>query len=156
VAHRCGPGSDLQRCFFDRLLVDGVTTMTYDLNAQTGVILFAHGSRDPLWRLPIDAVAENMIQRWPEMSVACAFLELTTPDLATTVESLMMQGKTHLRIVPMFLGVGRHAREDLPQLVSELTEAYPQVRFELVPSIGEHPAMTQLMADIAANQTTDS
>jgi sirohydrochlorin cobaltochelatase len=90
------------------------------------------------------------------MSVACAFLELTTPDLATTVESLMMQGKTHLRIVPMFLGVGRHAREDLPQLVSELTEAYPQVRFELVPSIGEHPAMTQLMADIAANQTTDS
>jgi sirohydrochlorin cobaltochelatase len=130
--------------------------MTSDLNAQTGVILFAHGSRDPLWRLPIDAVAKNMTLRWPEMSVACAFLELTTPDLATTVESLMMQGKTHLRIVPMFLGVGRHAREDLPQLVSELTEAYPQVRFELVPSIGEHPAMTQLMADIAANQTTDS
>jgi sirohydrochlorin cobaltochelatase len=130
--------------------------MTSDLNAQTGVILFAHGSRDPLWRLPIDAVAKNMTLRWPEMSVACAFLELTTPDLATTVESLMMQGKTHLRIVPMFLGVGRHAREDLPQLVSELTEAYPQVCFELVPSIGEHPAMTQLMADIAANQTTDS
>ena len=63
----------------------------------------------------------------------------------------MMQGKTHLRIVPMFLGVGRHAREDLPQLVSELTEAYPQVQFELLPSIGEHPAMTRLMADIAAN-----
>ena len=130
--------------------------MTNDLTSQTGVILFAHGSRDPLWRLPIDAVAEDMTRRWPHMSVACAFLELTTPDLATTVEALMMQGKTHLRIVPMFLGVGRHAREDLPQLVSELTEAYPQVRFELLPAIGEHPAMTQLMADIAANQTTDS
>lgn len=125
--------------------------MTNDLTSQTGVILFAHGSRDPLWRLPIDAVAEDMTRRWPHMSVACAFLELTTPDLATTVEALMMQGKTHLRIVPMFLGVGRHAREDLPQLVSELTEAYPQVQFELLPSIGEHPAMTRLMADIAAN-----
>jgi sirohydrochlorin cobaltochelatase len=124
--------------------------MTTDLNPQTGVILFAHGSRDPLWRLPIDAVAQDMTKRWPGMSVACAFLELTTPDLATTVEALMMQGKTHLRIVPMFLGVGRHAREDLPQLVSELTEAYPQVHFELLPSIGEHPAMTRLMADIAA------
>ncbi len=125
--------------------------MTNDLTSQTGVILFAHGSRDPLWRLPIDAVAEDLTGRWPHMSVACAFLELTTPDLATTVEALMMQGKTHLRIVPMFLGVGRHAREDLPQLVSELTEAYPQVQFELLPSIGEHPAMTRLMADIAAN-----
>ena len=125
--------------------------MTNDLTSQTGVILFAHGSRDPLWRLPIDAVAEDMTRRWPHMSVACAFLELTTPDLATTVEALMMQGKTHLRIVPMFLGVGRHAREDLPKLVSELTEAYPQVQFELLPTIGEHPAMTRLMADIAAN-----
>ncbi len=128
--------------------------MTTDLYPQTGVILFAHGSRDPLWRLPIDAVAEDMTRRWPGMSVACAFLELTTPDLATTVETLMMQGKTHLRIVPMFLGVGRHAREDLPQLVSELTEAYPQVRFELLPSIGEHPSMTRLMADIAAGSAS--
>ena len=127
--------------------------MTTDVNPQTGVILFAHGSRDPLWRLPIDAVAEDMSQRWPGMSVACAFLELTTPDLATTVEALVMQGKTHLRIVPMFLGVGRHARQDLPQLVSELTKAYPQVRFELLPSLGEHPAMTRLMAEIAADLT---
>ena len=127
--------------------------MTTSLTPQTGVILFAHGSRDPLWRLPIDAVAQQMTHRWPGLAVACAFLELTTPDLVTTVEALMMQGKIHLRIVPMFLGVGRHAREDLPQLVNALTEAYPQVHFELVPSIGEHPAMTQLMAEIAANQT---
>jgi sirohydrochlorin cobaltochelatase len=125
--------------------------MTTCSNPETGVILFAHGSRDPLWRLPIDAVAAEMSRQWPHMSVACAFLELTSPDLPTTVERLMMQGKTHLRIVPMFLGVGRHAREDLPKLVDDLVQAYPQVNFELVPSIGEHPAMTQLMAQIAAN-----
>ena len=125
--------------------------MTTDLRPETGVILFAHGSRDPLWRLPIDAVAEEMTRQWPDLSVACAFLELTQPNLTTTVEALMKQGKTHLRIVPMFLGVGRHAREDLPQLVNDLVQAYPQVHFELLPSIGEHPAMTQLMARIAAN-----
>lgn len=130
--------------------------MTTDMNSQMGVILFAHGSRDPLWRLPIDAVAQQMTQRWPGLVVACAFLELTTPDLPTTVEAMMMRGMTHLRIVPMFLGVGRHAREDLPALVHELMQAYPQVQFELLPSIGEHPAMTRLMAEIAANQATVS
>jgi len=55
-----------------------------------------------------------------------------------------------VRIVPMFLGVGRHAREDLPQLVQSLTQAYPQMGFELTSALGEHPAMTALMADIAA------
>lgn len=125
--------------------------MTQHLPAGTGVILFAHGSRDPLWRLPIDAVAQSMRQRWPDLPVACAFLELTTPDLGTVVEQLMAQNLTRLRIVPMFLGVGRHAREDLPRLVDELRLAYPQMVFELTPPVGEHPAMTALMGDIAAS-----
>jgi sirohydrochlorin cobaltochelatase len=126
--------------------------MNPSIDSGTGVVLFAHGSRDPLWRLPIDAVAQQMTSQWPEMSVAVAFLELTQPDLPTTVEQMMKQGLSHVRIVPMFLGVGRHAREDLPEIVRGLTEAYPQMRFELVPAIGEHPAMTSLMAQIAAEQ----
>jgi sirohydrochlorin cobaltochelatase len=115
-----------------------------------GVILFAHGSRDPLWRLPIDAVAQRMRAQQPGLPVAVAFLELTEPDLPHTVEALMKQGVSRVRIVPMFLGVGRHAREDLPELVQDLTEAYPQMSFELLPAIGQHPAMTALMAEIAA------
>ena len=120
------------------------------MTPQSGVILFAHGSRDPLWRLPIDAVAERVRAQQPNLPVAVAFLELTAPDLPSTVEVLMKQGVNHLRIVPMFLGVGRHAREDLPELVRGLTEAYPQMSFELLPAIGEHPAMTALMAEISA------
>ena len=119
------------------------------MTPHSGVILFAHGSRDPLWRLPIDAVAERVRAQQPNLPVAVAFLELTAPDLPSTVEVLMKQGVNHLRIVPMFLGVGRHAREDLPDLVQGLTEAYPQMSFELLPAIGEHPAMTALMAGIA-------
>ena len=119
---------------------------------NTGVILFAHGSRDPLWRLPMDAVAQRMREQKADVAVSCAFLELTKPDLPETVEAMMKQGIEHLRIVPMFLGVGRHAREDLPLLVKDLVQAYPQMHFELLPPIGEHPAMTQLMADIAGEQ----
>lgn len=124
--------------------------MTHPEKKRTGVILFAHGSRDPLWRLPIDAVAQRMTEQDPNLCVACAFLELTRPDLPQTVEQLMKEGIGHVRIVPMFLGVGRHAREDLPKLVNELVQAYPQMRFELTAPIGEHPAMTALMARIAA------
>ena len=124
--------------------------MTLSFDSGTGVVLFAHGSRDPLWRLPIDAVAERMKATCPELPVAVAFLELTQPDLPSTIEQMMKQGLSHVRIVPMFLGVGRHAREDLPEIVLGLSEAYPQMRFELLPAMGEHPAMTSLMARIAA------
>lgn len=116
---------------------------------KLAVILFAHGSRDPLWRAPIDAVAQVMRQQAPQVPVACAFLELTEPDLATAVQSMVQAGAEHIRVVPMFLGVGRHAREDLPTLVQSLQTSHPELRLECLHSIGEHPLLTQLMAEIA-------
>jgi len=116
---------------------------------DTGIVLFAHGSRDPLWRAPIDAVATAMAGSSPGCVVRCAFLELTAPDLPSTVDQLVGLGLARVRIVPMFLGVGRHAREDLPELVAQLRETHPTLHIELLPSVGEHPAMTALMAQIA-------
>jgi sirohydrochlorin cobaltochelatase len=49
----------------------------------------------------------------------------------------------------MFLGVGRHAREDLPLLLQDLIVQHPGVTFELRNAIGEEPEMTRAMATIA-------
>ena len=120
-----------------------------DITLQHAIILFAHGSRDALWRRPIEAVANEIKQLSPDTQVACAYLELTEPDLSTTVARLIQTGITVIRIVPMFLGVGRHAREDLPLLLQDLITQYPGVKFELRNAIGEEPELTRAMAAIA-------
>ena len=122
-----------------------MTAMTY----PHAIILFAHGSRDALWRRPIEAVANEMKLLSPDTQVACAYLELTQPDLPTTVAALVQTGVNAIRIVPMFLGVGRHAREDLPLLLQDLIIQHPGVTFELSHAIGEEPEMTRAMAAIA-------
>ncbi len=114
-----------------------------------GIILFAHGSRDALWRLPIEAVAQRIQTVSPQTDVACAYLELTEPDLPTTAAMMIARSIHHIVIVPMFLGVGRHAREDLPVLVQQLQKDHPDVHFELRRAIGEEPQLTQAMANIA-------
>ena len=114
-----------------------------------GTILFGHGSRDPLWRKPIEAVASHIQGIAPEARVRCAYLEITEPDLPTSVAELVALGVASISIIPMFLGVGRHAREDLPLLVTELMAAHPHVAFELKPAIGEDAQMIELMARIA-------
>jgi len=113
--------------------------------------LFAHGSRDELWRRPIEAVAEQIKQMSAQTAVSCAYLELTEPDLATTVETMRQQSIIEIDIVPMFLGVGRHAREDLPELVRQLQLTYPNITFILRRAIGEEHRLTQAMAEIALN-----
>jgi sirohydrochlorin cobaltochelatase len=128
--------------------------MTTSAN-QHGIILFAHGSRDALWRLPIEAVALRIQELAPDKDVSCAYLELTTPDLPSATSKMIARGIQHIVIVPMFLGVGRHAREDLPMLVKQLEQEHPQIHFELRRAIGEEPELTHAMANIALTSAAD-
>jgi sirohydrochlorin cobaltochelatase len=114
------------------------------------VVLFAHGSRDPLWHKPMEAVAAHIATGEPDLNVRCAYLELSQPDLATACRELVEARVTNITVIPMFLGVGRHAREDLPLLVDQLRQTHPQVHFELKPAVGEDPRLIQLLARIAA------
>lgn len=113
------------------------------------IVLFAHGSRDPLWHRPMQAVAERVALQLPGAKVTCAYLELSTPSLLDAVQALVDQGCTQVRVVPMFLGVGKHVREDLPVMLQALRDAHPHVAFEPLPAVGEHPDLLDLMATIA-------
>lgn len=115
----------------------------------TGIILFAHGSRDPQWRLPIEAVATQITQRQPDALVCCAYLELCLPSLPDAATNLIAVGARKLRVFPLFLGVGKHAREDLPLLINDIRAAHPGVTVELLPTAGESDKLTLLLADIA-------
>lgn len=113
------------------------------------VILFGHGSRDPLWRLPMETVAARLRAMQPDTPVRCAYLELDTPSLPDAAAELVAGGATQVTIVPMFLGTGRHAREDLPKLLGQLQAEHPRVAFALQKSVGEDGRVIDLIARIA-------
>lgn len=117
--------------------------------SRTGLILFAHGSRDPQWRAPMEAVAARASTLAPEALVRCAYLELMSPDLPACVADLAAQGVNEITILPMFLGVGRHAREDLPVLVDDLRRNYPAIQFTLRSAIGEDARVVDMLARFA-------
>ena len=116
---------------------------------KNALILFGHGSRDALWHLPIQAVAERVRITSPATTVTCAYLELTEPTLADAAAALIKTGVSDITILPMFLGVGRHAREDLPALIAELKQNHPNTVFQVQPAVGENPEVLDLLAQIA-------
>jgi sirohydrochlorin cobaltochelatase len=113
------------------------------------VILFGHGSRDASWRQPMEAVAARMRERAPEVPVRCAFLELESPDLPAAAADLLGCGATRISVVPMFLGAGRHAREDLPRLVDSIRHAHPSLALHVHAPVGENARVLDLLASIA-------
>lgn len=129
--------------------MESVAAQTKQDGAERALVLFAHGSRDPLWHRPIQAVAQAIAARSPSTRVACAYLELSQPDLVQVAAELAAQGVRHITVVPMFLGIGKHAREDLPVLVAQLQADYPGLVFRLTPAIGEHARVIDMLASVA-------
>lgn len=123
--------------------------MTSAPDFSRGIVLLAHGSRDPLWSAPIEAVAALIQSRQPATAVCCAYLEMRSPTLPEAMATLIAQGAHPIRVFPLFLGVGKHAREDLPELMAAVQALHPGMVIELLPTAGEQARLTELLADIA-------
>ena len=117
--------------------------------AERAIVLFGHGSRDPLWRLPMESVAARLRALQPDVPVRCAYLELEAPELTTAAADLVAAGARTITVVPMFLGTGRHAREDLPRLIEALRARNPDIRYVLQKPVGEDARVVELLANIA-------
>lgn len=111
-----------------------------------GLLLFAHGARDPAWAAPFQAIAAELQERRPDLPIALAYLELMRPDIATAAGALAARGCTRIQIVPMFLGASGHVRRDVPPLVERLRAEHPRILFALHDAIGEQPSVIRAMA----------
>jgi sirohydrochlorin cobaltochelatase len=111
---------------------------------KEGLVLFAHGSREPRWAKPFEDLAARLSA---EFLVELAYLEVMKPTLSEAVASLADAGAKSVRIFPVFLAAGGHIRQDLPKLVAQARERHPALRIVLEKTIGEEP---QVMEAIAA------
>jgi sirohydrochlorin cobaltochelatase len=118
-------------------------------DAPPGLLLFAHGARDPAWARPFEAVAERCRAARGTDRVSLAFLEFMAPNLVSAGRALVAAGCTAVDVVPLFLGSGGHVRKDIPVLMAQLQAEHPGVRFTLRPTVGEAPALIDAMAAIA-------
>ncbi|WP_298231811.1 CbiX/SirB N-terminal domain-containing protein [uncultured Azohydromonas sp.] len=118
-------------------------------DASRGLLLFAHGARDPEWARPFEAVAQSVRAQRPGTPLQLAYLEFMQPDLAQAAVQLVQDGCRAVEVLPLFLGAGGHVRKDLPRLLDALRAAHPGVRFELHPAVGELPSVVQAMAGAA-------
>ncbi|MBB4841574.1 sirohydrochlorin cobaltochelatase [Paucibacter oligotrophus] len=115
-----------------------------------GLLLFAHGARDPAWAPPFEQVAARIAAARPGLPWALAYLEFMQPELEPAAHALAARGCRRIHIVPMFLGAGGHVRKDIPPLVARLQAHYGErVEWILHPPLGDQAPVQQAMAAAA-------
>ena len=109
--------------------------MTEPNNSQA-LLLFAHGSSDPGWAEPFLKLRAIIRAREPNQIVELAFLERMQPSFDESVDALHARGVRHITVAPIFLALGGHMRNDLPELVADAQQR-TGIAFRVLPALGE-------------------
>jgi sirohydrochlorin cobaltochelatase len=113
------------------------------------IILFAHGARDPRWADPLREIAKEILSRSPTVNVELAFLEFMEPSLPDLAAKLHASGVKAARLVPVFLGGAGHVLRDLPSLMENCQNRFPELKIEAQAPVGQRIEVIQAIARVA-------
>ena len=111
-----------------------------------GLVLFAHGARDPEWARPFEAIRDRVRAQRPQLPVALAYLEMMSPSLEEALDAVAAQGASSIRVVPLFMAQGGHLKKDLPRILEDIRARKPQVAVTLETAIGDVPELLDAIA----------
>ena len=114
---------------------------------MNALLIVAHGSRrqesnEEVRRLA-NRIAENAGPAFD--MVVSAFLEISSPQIDSAIADLVDSGATEIKVFPYFLSAGTHVVNDIPRLLAEAKEAFPNVRIELLPHMGALQGISTLI-----------
>jgi len=115
------------------------------------ILLVSHGSRSPKTKEEISVLVNVLRQRMPQSIVEFAFLEIESPNIPEGVDICASQGATQIIVALNFLNAGRHVDEDIPVIVHAAQKKYPQIKFVITKSIGQHLQIPNLFIDLIKN-----
>ena len=121
------------------------------MNHTKAVVLFAHGSRDPNWRLPFEAILAQVKAQYSGLATL-TFLENMQPSLQQGVAEMVAAGAQTIQIVPLFLAVGSHLKHDMPELIEQTRQSHPGIKITACETVGENTAIQAAIAHFAIQQ----
>jgi sirohydrochlorin cobaltochelatase len=111
-----------------------------------GIVLFAHGSRDPEWAEPFRQICQRVQASRPEYPIALAFLEQMSPTLEEAIASLAGEGASAITVFPLFMAQGGHLKQDLPRILDAIRANHPHVPICLEHAVGDVPEILDAFA----------
>jgi precorrin isomerase len=125
------------------------------MHTSCAVVILGHGTRRKAASQGFFAFVDRIGRRmWPVRVVPACF-SCGQPTLREQAEQLIAKNISRIIIFPYFLLSGKHIADELPDVVQELREGFPCIRFDLLETMEDEPLLeaivvTRLQGDIRA------
>lgn len=115
------------------------------------LLLIAHGSRRSQSNDEVSEMAEKLKRLCADEYniIHAGFLELADPLIPDGIKKCIDDGATSVTVLPYFLNSGRHVIEDIPNIVNETKQHYPDVNIKIASHLGASALMMDLLISTA-------
>lgn len=112
---------------------------------EKGILIIGHGSRSKDASVIFDSIVEQFKSRGYK-NVIGANMELAKPDIHAAVEKFLEKGITDIIALPLFLYIGIHIKEDIPEILADFKEKYPELKFKLAEPLKDDSLIVDVLA----------
>lgn len=114
---------------------------------KRAIIVIGHGSRSAEATGQFLQVVEMVKTAYAQDLVLAAFMELASPRLADAVREAIDAGARDIIVAPCFLFQGIHIKEDIPEMLAEYRQQYPELTVRFARPLGPDPRIAAIVAE---------
>ena len=112
------------------------------------ILIVLHGSPKKeanAWE-PFLSLLAGVLKRSRE-DFAISFLQFGRPGVKEALEDLLKKGARRIIVHPLFLSAGHHVSQDIPAILDEIRNLYPQVEIFYTPPLGIHEKLAEIVKE---------
>lgn len=114
---------------------------------QMAIIVLGHGSKASQALETLKEYGEMVKAKSQCEIVEIASLQFNQPDLPAALDSVIKQGANKIVIVPFFLYNGIHMQEDIPAVIRQEKEKFPDVEIVLANHLGADHRLVEIVLE---------
>lgn len=118
-----------------------------------GILVVGHGSRSKEAFEVFNKVLDNFRLKVAYNVEGC-FMELCSPNIPDTIEVMYKNGIRDIIVVPYFLFLGIHMKEDVPGILKEIKVKYGDLKISMAKPIGYNNIIADILKDNAEGELT--
>lgn len=131
--------------FFDSVIKPPSPSSVATSSRTEAVVIVDHGSKKAESNEMLEQFGHLYAKTTNRSIVEVAHMEIAQPSILEAINSCVERGATHIVVAPYFLSRGRHVQKDIPALVEEAREKFPDIKIELADAIGVDALLAKLI-----------
>jgi len=116
---------------------------------KRAILIVGHGSRSKDAQNIFNEIVQIVKDKASYDIVEGAHMELCDPSIPNVVEKMVQKQVQEILVVPYFLYEGIHIKEDIPEIIEELSKKYNGLKFKMARPIGAEPMLADILIERA-------